>query len=245
MRRAGSTPAEKLQSELPATRRLAQLLRALPLFRQVSAAEIDLLAGLVRPVHAQRKQVLYSKGESCDGFYAVVFGKVKLTLVSTRGLEKPLEIVGPGGTLGDVTMFLDRPFYLSATVLEDSLLIFVPRRAVLGMIERDASFALRMLASLSTRMRNVVDDIESFALQPPAARLVTYLMRMLPEGSCAPVKIDLDIRKNLVAAQLNLAPETLSRYFRELSDRGLISLEGRTVIVHDIDRLGDFVASLP
>lgn len=245
MRRAGSDPPAELTPDLPPTRRLAQLLRALPLFRQVSQAEIDQLAGLVRLVHAQRKQLLYAKGEPCEGFYAVVYGKVKLALVSSRGLEKPLEIVGPGGTLGDVTMFLERAFYLSATALEDSLLIFVPRQAVLAMIERDAGFALRMLASLSTRMRHVVDDIESFALQPPAARLVTYLMRMLPEGSCAPVKIELDIRKNLVAAQLNLAPETLSRHFRDLSDRGLITLDGRTVVVHDIDKLGDFVASLP
>lgn len=52
MRRAGSDPPAELTPDLPPTRRLAQLLRALPLFRQVSQAEIDQLAGLVRLVHA-------------------------------------------------------------------------------------------------------------------------------------------------------------------------------------------------
>ncbi len=171
----------------------------------------------------------------------LVSGKVKLSLMSAQGIDKPLDIVAPGGSFGDITMLLERPYYLTAQALEDSLLLYLPRNAIVQLIERDSRFAMRMLASLSMRMRNVVDDIESFSLQPPAARLVTYLLRLLPPGSMTPAKIELSIHKNVVAAQLNLTPETLSRYFRELTDRGLVSLEGRSIMVHDIDRLGDYV----
>lgn len=37
--------------------------------------------------------------------------------------------------------------------------------------------------------RNLVDDIESFSLQPPAARVITYLMRLLPPDCVAPTRL--------------------------------------------------------
>lgn len=226
------------------TQHRVTLLAQLALFRELSRADIDKLAAQVHLVHAQRKDVLYTKGDPCEGFYVVVYGRVKLSLVSARGHDKPLELIEPGGCFGEVTMFLERPHTLTAMALDDALLVYVPRSALLQMIEQDSRYALRLLASLSMRARHVVEDIEAFSLQPPAARVVTYLLRLLPPNAATCAKIELAIQKNLVAAQLNLAPETLSRYFRELSELGLISLEGRTIVVHDVDRLGEYMASL-
>jgi CRP-like cAMP-binding protein len=224
------------------TQRYLEILRNLPLFLEVRQADLDALVPSVRTVHAERRKVLFKRGDPCEGFHMLVSGKVKLSLVSSQGVDKPLDIVTAGGSFGDITMLLERPYYLTAQALEDSLLLYLPRDAIVRLIESDSRFAMRMLASLSMRMRNVVDDIECFSLQPPAARLVTYLLRLLPPGSMTPAKIELSMHKNVVAAQLNLTPETLSRHFRELADRGLLSLEGRTIVVNDIDRLGEYVA---
>lgn len=226
------------------TQRAEQILRGLALFEHVAQDELSRLAGWVQLRHVVRKAILFRKGLVCEGFHVLAYGRVKLSVVSPKGIEKPLQIVEAGGSFGDITMFLERPYYLTAEALDDCLLVYVPRIAIVRMIEHNSGFALRMLASLSMRMRNVVDDIEAFSLQPPAARLITYLMRLLPPGSITTAKIELSIQKNLVAAQLNLTPETLSRYFRELTDRGLITLDGRTVLVHDIDLLGDYVNSM-
>jgi CRP-like cAMP-binding protein len=70
---------------------------------------------------------------------------------------------------------------------------------------------------------------------------VTYLLRLLPEKCAKSAKVDLSISKQVVAARLNLAPETLSRHFKELSDMGLVTVKGRTVLVHDVDKLGTFL----
>lgn len=221
--------------------RCIQFLRNLPLFQEIQSSDLDTLAKSVRLVHVVRKETLFKSGDACDGFHVLIYGRVKLSLVSARGLDKPLQFVESGGSFGDITMLLERPYYLSAQALEDCLLVYVPRDAILQLIEHDSRFALRMLGSLSMRMRNMVDDIESFSLQPPAARVVTYLMRMLPPGSHAHARIELTVSKNMVAAQLNLTPETLSRYFRELAERGLVTLKGRTVLVHNVDQLGEYL----
>jgi CRP-like cAMP-binding protein len=169
-----------------------------------------------------------------------------VSLQTSGGTEKPLDVVEAGETFGDITMFLEQPYYLSATTLEDSLLAYIPRYAFLQLIERDSRFALRMLASLSLRMREVVENIESTSHTTPLARLAVYLLRSYPHtpNSNQPIKFDLALNKNLIAATLDLAPETLSRSFRELQERHLISIEGKTVTLNNLLELEKLVPSL-
>lgn len=232
----------------PSAQHYLHILRNLPLFKEVRQEDLETLAASVRTMYVKRKTILFQRGDPCEGFYLLLYGRVKLSLNvrssldASPAIDKPLDIVTPGGCIGEITMLQGCPYYLRAQALEDSSLLFVPRNVIVRLIERDSHFAMRMLAGLSMRMRNVIDDIEAFSLQPPAARLVTYLMRLLPLDSVTPTKINLSINKSIVAAQLNLTPETLSRYFRELINLGLVSLEGRTVLIHDVDRLNEYAA---
>ncbi|WP_399685282.1 Crp/Fnr family transcriptional regulator [Xenophilus sp.] len=226
------------------TQRCKQVLRGLPLFRAAREADLDALAGLTRLDALERRGILFKRGDPCDGFHVLAYGRIKLSLVTEQGVEKPLQVVEPGESLGDITMFLERPYYLTAEALEDCLLAYVSRQAILHLVERDSRFALRMLASLSLRMHMVVDDLESFLLQPPAARLAIYLLRLAPPDSGArSAQFELTIKKGVVAAQLNLTPETLSRHFKDLSDNGLVTLDKRSVRIHDLDRLAEYIAS--
>lgn len=220
---------------------IARMLSRIPLFDQASEAELDALARSVRRVHVARKRFIHRRGDACDGFNVLVYGRVKMSLVSWKGVDKPIQLVAPGETFGDITMFNGQPYFLNVQALEDSLYLHVPREAIVKLIEHDSRFALRMLGSLAVRVRSLVGDIEAFSLQPPAARLVSYLMQLLPADCLRTARVELSMSKNMVAAHLNLRPETLSRYFKELSDVGLVTIEGRSVLVHDVDRLGSFL----
>lgn len=241
----------------PSTR-CAALLARHPLFCGVGAVDIERLAALSRLLRAPRKQVLYTRGQPCDGFHVLVYGRVVLALVSSKGLERPLQIIEPGGSFGEVTMLLNQPHTLSASTVDDSLLVFVPRSALLEMISHDSGFALRMMASLSQRASLLVDDIEAYTLQAPLDRVIAYLLRLLPTATrrpaddrCAgagpngPITIELVVAKRLIARQLGLTPETLSRLFRELDQRGLVSLHGRVVCLKDVDALGALLNGSP
>lgn len=220
---------------------ITQLLGSVPLFQQAEAHYLERLARTVQRIYAERKKILFKQGDACDGFHVIVYGRIKMSLVAWNGVDKPIQLMGPGECFGDITMFNEQPYFLNVQTLEDSLLLYIPRQSIIELIEHDSRFALRMLASLAVRVRGMVDDIESFSLQPPAARLVTYLMRLLPSNCMKTARIELTLNKNIVAAHLNLTPETLSRYFKELSQAGLVSVHGRTVQVHDVDALGHYL----
>lgn len=226
------------------TQQCAEVLASLALFRKARPAEIERLAGLTRLVHATRGQVLYTKGDPCEGFFVVVYGCVLLSLPCSPGHEKPLLVIERGGSFGDATMMLEEPHVVNARIVDDALLVYLPRSAMVQMIEQSSSFALRLLGSLSLRVRDVVGDIQACSHQRPAARVALYLLQRMPTDASPPAQIELKIRKKLVAAQLNLTPETLSRHFRELSDLGLITLGRVSVTVNQPDQLVDYLGVL-
>jgi CRP-like cAMP-binding protein len=228
------------------TAQFSSLLRHLPLFAQAKESDIAALVDAASLIKVKKRQVVCKPSDPCEGFHVVVYGRVMVSLQTSSGTEKPLDVVEAGETFGDITMFLEQPYYLSATTLEDSLLAYIPRYAFLQLIERDSRFALRMLGSLSLRMRSVVENIESTSHTTPLERLAVYLLRSYPQTahSNQPVKFDLVLNKNLIAATLDLAPETLSRSLRELQERHLISIVGKTVTLNNLTELEKLAPSL-
>ena len=191
----------------------------------------------------RRNEVIYRKGDACDGFFVVVFGTIRSSLFSSDGAEKPIQIAGSSNTFGEATMFQELDHYTTAIAAEDSALLFIPKVSITEQLLSNPRLAMRMLANLSYRLHMMVDDIDDFLLQPPPARVASYLLRLIPHDSPAARNVHLVLKKRLMAAQLNLQPETLSRHFRRMNDLGLVSIKGHTVTIHRVESLRQFVSA--
>jgi CRP-like cAMP-binding protein len=215
--------------------RINELLAHAPIFRDLSPDELTRIAAGTREVRAERGQLLFQRGDPCNGFHIVVFGQVKLTVGSPAGAEKVVEIIGPGMTFGEALMFTERPYVVSATALADSLLLHVGKDTLFLEIERDPRLARRMLAGLSWRLHMLVKDVEALTVHSATQRVIGYLTRLHDEAGAG--RITLPAPKSLVASRLNLTPEYFSRILHELADEGLVKIDGRDIEILDAERL--------
>ncbi|MFO1381334.1 MAG: Crp/Fnr family transcriptional regulator [Chitinivorax sp.] len=214
------------------------VLANLPLFRNLDPEEIDrVLLPAVREIRAERGDTLFQKSDPLSGLYVIVYGQVKLAFPSATGSEKVLQIFGAGESFGEAVMFLERPAPVYAQTLIDSLILLISKQAIFDAIERDPTFARRMLAGLSMRLHALVQDVESYSLRSAAQRVIGYLLQSAPECESGQVEVTLPASKHVIASRLNLTPETLSRIFSQLTHENLISVSGRDVTVHDVTRL--------
>ena len=224
---------------MPAKIETQTFLSRLPLFCHLQPAELERVAAGTTELRVPRGEIIVNRDDPCVGFHLVVYGQVKLSLVTPHGDEKILEIIGAGHSFGESVMFLERPYLLMAQALADSLLLHVSRQAVFEEIERDPGFAKMLLAGLSLRLQTIIGDIESYSLQSGVERVISYLLhregqQRMPDGSYV---VTLPTSKTLIASRLNLTPEHLSRVLHELSEAKLISVTGRNVRIHDAARL--------
>jgi CRP-like cAMP-binding protein len=222
----------------PRAIKVEEFLRNLPLFRDLSAGEVDRIAASTSQVRVPAGSILFRKGDSCAGFHVVVYGQVKLAFGASDGSEKVVEILGPGQSFGEAVMFLDKPYAVFAETLTDSLLVHVGRAVILQELERSPDFARRMLGGLAHRLHRIVGDLEGYSLKSGTQRVIGYLLRDVAGGQTGrTAEVTLPATKSVIASRLSITREHFSRILHELSDAGLIKVSGRSIRFLDLERL--------
>lgn len=214
------------------------ILGNLPLFSEMNAEELERIAAFTLPAHAAKGEAVFHAGDPCTGFHIVVYGQVKLGFHSPQGGEKVIEIIGPGQSFGEALMFLEKPYIVFASALQDTMLLHVAKHSVFLELERDPTFSRKMLSGLSRRLHGLVKDVEAYSLRSSAERVIGYLLR----DEQAPAEVELSAGKSVVASRLNMTPEHFSRVLHDLAAAGLIEVDGRLVRILDIGGLRGYRA---
>lgn len=216
---------------------IAGIISRLPLFVEVSPSQLQQIVAESRERRLTKGEMLFQKGDTARGFFAVVSGQVKLAFPSSQGNEKVVEVLGPRQSFGEAVMFLNRPYPVFAEAVSEAIVLHIPRKPITDLLERDTSFALAMLAGLSLRLHSLVNDIESYSLRSSTQRVIGYLLQQCQTEGEGEVEVSLPTSKQLIASLLNLTPETLSRIFHDLGDAGLIEVRGRQIRIPDTRKL--------
>lgn len=214
---------------------LVNILQNQPVFKQVDKQTLTHIAQQVTEVRLDKGKVLFERGSQAREIYIVVFGLIKLSVSSSVGQEKVLELIRPGQSIGEAVMFTECDYPFTAQALEDSLLVHVPQRVVFQIIEHNPFVARRLLSGLSHRLLGFMRDVERYSLQNATQRVASYLLQAAEHQGAA--VIHLEIKKVLLASLLNLTPETLSRVLHQLCDEQLIAVDKRMIHILSLDKL--------
>lgn len=215
------------------------LLTHIPLFNGLAPEELSRIARGTREIHAAKGDILFHKGDPCNGFHLLVYGQIKLAFTSSQGSEKVVEIISQGQSFGEAVMFMEKPYIVFAQTLSDSLLLHISKAAVFDELQRDHNLCRKMLAGMAMRLHQLMNDVESYSLHSGKQRIIGYLLRELPEDSlnAVNVAITLPTNKGIIASRLNLTQEHFSRILHELTDLKLIVVEGRKIHIPNVARL--------
>ena len=219
-----------------------RFLAVLPLFNDLSPAELERVARGCQVRRLGRGDTIFRYGQPCEEFHVVVSGQIKLFAISPAGQEKVIELVGPGKSFAEALMFTSKPYILNAQALTGTLLLTVSKQSMLDEIERDPRFSLRMLAGISRRLHGLVHDIESGALHSGMQRVIGYLLGDHPSGDAVGDvhTVSLPVSKATIASRLSLTPEYFSKVLHDLEEEKLIEIDKREVRIIDFPRLSRY-----
>jgi len=205
------------------------------LFGGLSLQQLDEVAKIVTDREYKKGQLIFSEGDAGNGFYLVITGRVKVFKVSADGKEQIMHIFGPGQPFAEVPVFEGTRYPASAEAMDFSRLFFFPKKGFVDLIHRNPSLAMNMLASLSLRLKQFSNLIESLSLKEVPSRLAAHLL-YLSDKNGSMDEFELDIAKSQLASLLGTIPETLSRIFTKMANSGLIQVSGPQVTI--VDRTG-------
>ena len=215
---------------------ISEILSRQPLFRGLNENELIFLARSATEYRLDRNEMVMQKGDLSDGLYVLVAGQVKLYLPSLAGSEKVVRMAGAGDTFGEEGAFLGKPCPVAVQAVRDSLLLVLDRQALAELMAINCTLSGALMAHLCTRMYELVENLETCVQRNSAQRVVHYLMQMAP-GEVKSFDLTLDVNKQTIASQLNLAPETFSRVLGRLAKDGCIQVRGRNITVKNLNAL--------
>ncbi len=211
------------------------------LFSSLSPEELRLLAA-----HAVRKSVaagqsLFDEGDACKGLYIVAGGRLRIYKSSPAGRLQVLSVEGPGSTIAELPVFDGGPYPASASAVEDSQVLFISREDFRAFCLRHPEVALKILAVVGARLRRLVEIIEELSFSTVRQRLISVLLKLAQTGgkrTARGIELQLPGTHQELAHQLGTVRELVSRNLTRLNAEGLLSVDGRQIVVRDLAALG-------
>ena len=83
---------------------LSSVLASLPLFTDLSTAEIESASAAMRRRRYAKGKLIHNSGAMGADFYIVESGRVTIQLPSEGGVELTLRLLGPGDFFGEISL---------------------------------------------------------------------------------------------------------------------------------------------
>jgi CRP/FNR family transcriptional regulator len=205
-------------------------LRCCRMFESIAPADLQHIAGFTILRKLARGEFLFREGEPTRGFFIVRSGAVHVHRIGPDGREKTIHIFRAGESFAEATLAEGTGYPAHACAVEASVVAFVPREEFLDLLKMRPDLALRMLASMSQHLRVLVNALDDMTQKDVDTRLAHWLLKRCPWPLRAdPADIRLDVTKTVLASELRVRNETLSRALHRLKDLGQIQSNGRSI----------------
>ena len=143
------------------------VLLEVPLFRDLDAAEREVLAAQAETVSWTQGTSIFSRGDAGDSFYVVSRGLVELSVETTTGERRVLGTVGPGDLFGELTLLDGGPRSADARAVEDTHAVEIDRSDLTELFRVHPRAALDVLSVTGKRLRETNRALLSSAGMSP------------------------------------------------------------------------------
>ncbi len=208
-------------------------------FSNAEARSIDALASRARVTRLGKGERVASEGDAAAELIVVAEGRLRMVQHTVDGREVLLGSAEVGECISVPASLSGSRHRGDIVAAQPSTVVHVPIDALWEVVDSDSRLARSLITGLSSEMLGLTDLLKGYTLDV-TARLAGTLFHLALESG-RPVggslEFTLDIKKGELAAELGVAPETLSRSLRKLKSAGFISSQGSTVKVHDLKSL--------
>lgn len=184
-------------------------------------------------IELERKNTVFSQGDAADAVFYIRRGKVKLTVISKRGKEATIALLGAGDFVGEECIAAIQPQRLTTAVaLTPCTVLRISRKEMVRVLDEEKGFNELFVSYLLARNVRIQEDLVDQLFNSSEKRLARTLLllaRFGKEGTPEPVipKISQETLAEMVGTTRSRVSFFMNR-FRKL---GFIEYNG-TLSIH-------------
>ncbi len=198
---------------------------------------------LFKPESYGREQYIFIDQDEATHLYLVEDGTVESNIVHGDGKLYILGFHYPGDVFGEGALYEEGVYSYSAVAREDALAWRVSWDDLQWLASKDPLFALYLIRLIVRKLDQAYNKERCIAGEKVEKRIACILMKMAGEigisGKCGLV-IDTPLTNRDIAGLVGSTEETVSRIMSRLKKEGIITAEGKFLVVKDKDALAAY-----
>jgi CRP/FNR family transcriptional regulator len=182
------------------------------------------------------KDTIFTPGDPDDQLYFLLSGAVRLYKIYGDYKEATTALLKDSGVFGKLSLVEGRWQDVFAEAVTETRVASIQKASLERVIKSDSAFALRLFSSLSERLRQSDEVIESLLHREVSTRLATLLVNLserFGEDISADVLIDVRLTHQDLANMIASTREAVSKVMSELQRDGVIEIRSRRIAILD------------
>ncbi|MGI9102577.1 MAG: Crp/Fnr family transcriptional regulator [Terriglobales bacterium] len=194
-------------------------------------------------VSLAKKQILFTQGEPADSIFYIRKGQVSLTVVSERGKEATIALLGAGEFVGESCIAAAQPIrQTSATAITDCDVLRIGKKDMVRVLHEQHAFSDVFVTFLLARNARVQEDLVDQLFNSSEKRLARILLLLAQFGKEGkPEKVIAKISQETLAEMIGTTRSRVSFFMNRFRKLGFIKYNGTmeihssllNVILHD------------
>ena len=215
------------------------LLQSVPIFSDLSPSDLNKIAERMVLRAFTKGQMILLEDDLGQTFFVIAGGSVKITRLSDDGREVILAMLGESDFFGEMSLLDGAGRSANVVALQASEVLTLARNDFLEILQDYPKISISLLEELTQRIRKSDQQIESLSLSDVEQRIGITLIRLAEElGTIKRGSVKI---KNLpyqqdIANMAGTSRETVSRTFKLLEEKGLVTREGRKLTIYNFNQ---------
>jgi len=206
---------------------LIEKLKKISLFFNIEDKTLKEISSFSSIKKLKKNEILFFEGEKKPYFYGIVKGQILMYDVDLKGNIIPKNQFTCGDIFGLIAQIQNKPFCLNSKSEDESEIIQIDYKSFQKYIS-SPPFSDRIIKMLSNQ---IYQEVEFNKLQKyDATKRLIYALLKFPHRF-------IKKKKYLLAKELNMSPETLSRILTKLKNEGIICYCEKSIKVLDYEKL--------
>jgi len=182
------------------------------------------------------KDTIFTPGDPDDQLYFLLSGAVRLYKIYGDYKEATTALLKDSGLFGKLNLVEGRWQDVFAEAVTDARVVSIQKASLERVIKSNPEFALRLFSSLSERLRQSDEVIESLLHREVSTRLATLLVNLAErfgEEGDADLLIDVRLTHQDLANMIASTREAVSKVMSEFQRYGVIETRNRKIAILD------------
>lgn len=214
-----------------------------PLFEGLNSQEYEAIYKAMIHKHYSPDEIIVHEDDSVSqSFFVIISGKVNVAVLSDEGKQTILATLEKGEFFGEMAILDGEPRSASVIAAQQCELLALYRKTLLDLLKKYPQIAIRMLITMSKRLRRSNKHINTLTKMSVYGRIADVLLQLAEERGQRIGQVIIIAnppRQQDLAEMAGTSRETVSRVLSQLRKKHYITTNRKRLVILDEEKLYD------